>query len=167
MTAHIDRQRLAATFTELCEISSPSRREKPVADYLVKCFSRLGAEAIHLDGSASGTGSDSGNLLVRFAGNSPDIEGLFFSCHMDTVEPGLDVQVKREGDIFTSRGNTILGGDDKSGIAALLELMTVLTESGTRHGMIELAFTTCEEIGLLGAKHLEHSWFQSQIWLCP
>jgi tripeptide aminopeptidase len=162
MTAHIDRQRLAATFTELCEISSPSRREKPVADYLVSFFSRLGADAIHLDGSASATGSDSGNLLVRFAGNSTDIKGLFFSCHMDTVEPGLDVQVMREGDIFTSRGNTVLGGDDKSGIAALLELMTVLKESGARHGLIELAFTTCEEIGLLGAKHLEYSWFQTR-----
>jgi len=47
---------------------------------------------------------------------------------MDTVEPGDNVQVVRIGDTFTSGGDTVLGGDDKSGIAALIELMTVLTD---------------------------------------
>lgn len=161
MTAKIDRQRLAETFIELCEIGSPSRQEKNVADYLIDCFTRLGAEAIHIDGSAVATGSDSGNLLIRFGASGQRGDGLFFSCHMDTVEPGLGVQVIREGDIFTSRGDTVLGSDDKSGVAALIELMRILTESGANRPTIELIFTTCEEIGLQGAKHLDCSWLKT------
>ncbi len=162
MSQKIDRERLAATFVEMCEISTPSHREKPLAEYLVQCFTSLGADDIHFDHSGEKTGSDTGNLLVRFAGNSPDIDGLFFSCHMDTVEPATNVQVVRSGDIFTSLGETILGGDDKSGIAALIELMTVLKENAANHGTIELVFTTCEEIGLLGAKHLDAAWLTTR-----
>lgn len=158
MSPKIDRERLAATFVRLCEISTPSHHEKPLAEHLVQCFTRLGADDIHFDLSGEKTGSDTGNLLVRFAGNSPNIDGLFFSCHMDTVEPATNVQVARNGDIFTSLGDTILGGDDKSGIAALIELLTVLKENNAEHGTIELVFTTCEEIGLLGAKHLDSTW---------
>lgn len=162
MTPKINRQRLTTTFIELCEISSPSRHEKPVADYLGHCFKKLGAEVIHIDNSASSTGSDSGNLLIRFRGNARNTDGLFFSCHMDTVEPGQGVQVVLEGDIFTSKGATILGGDDKSGIAALIELMRIVTETGVDIPTIELIFTTCEEIGLLGAKHLDYTWLQTR-----
>ena len=119
-------------------------------------FATLGADSIEVDNSAPLTGSDTGNLIVRFNGNDPSREPVFFSCHMDTVEPGCGVRVARKGDIFTSHGDTVLGGDDKSGIAALIELMTVLSENKVSHGLIELVFTTCEEVGLLGAKHLEH-----------
>lgn len=162
MTLTIDRERLAATFIELCEISSPSRREKNVADYLLRCFKKLGAKVVHIDDSASRTGSDTGNLLVRFQGTASNDTGLFFSCHMDTVEPGQGVRVDRNGDIFFSRGATVLGGDDKSGIAALIELMRILTESGAKYPTLELIFTTCEEIGLLGVKNLEYSWLQTK-----
>ena len=162
MIPAINKDRLAATFIELCEISSPSRQEKPVADFLNRCFNQLGAEATYIDSSASQTGSDTGNLLIRFRGKGQAREGLFFSCHMDTVEPGRDVKVDQQGDIFTSRDATILGGDDKSGIAALIELMRMLTESKAHHPTIEMIFTTCEEIGLLGAKNLDYQWLETK-----
>lgn len=156
MIKYIQRERLAQTFTRLCEISSPSRQEKAIADHLKQVFTELGANAVIEDGSATATGSESGNLIFRFNGSRPDIDGVFFSCHMDTVQPGEGVKVDRNGDIFTSRDETILGGDDKSGIAAIIEMMTILTENKIEHGLIEIVITTCEEIGLLGAKHLEH-----------
>lgn len=162
MIPAINRERLAATFTELCEISSPSRKEGAIAAYLKKKFSGLGADSIFEDGSASQTGSESGNLIVSFNGNLPAQEGLFLSCHMDTVEPATGVEVLRTGDIFTSKGETVLGGDDKSGIAAILELLAVLQENKTPHPMIEVIVTTCEEIGLLGAKHLEYQRLQTK-----
>ncbi len=161
MHRYIDRERLAQTFTTLCEISSPSRREKPVCDYLRERFAQLGADWIFEDDSRTGTGADCGNLIVRFEPTRPDIEGVFFSCHMDTVEPGDGVQVARNGNIFTSRGETVLGSDDKSGIAALLELMTILRENELGHGLIEIVLTTCEEIGLLGAKNLDYRQLQA------
>ncbi len=127
-----------------------------------QAFTDLGADAIYEDDSAAHTGSESGNLIVRFNGSRPDLEGLFFSCHMDTVEPGVGVEVVRTGDIFTSKGDTILGGDDKTGIAAVLELMTLLKENNTPHPTLEVVITTCEEIGLLGAKNLEYQKLQTK-----
>jgi tripeptide aminopeptidase len=162
MTIEINRERLAATFTELCQISSPSRREGGVSAYLKRAFAELGADAIYEDDSAAKTGSECGNLIVRFDGNLPGKEGLFFSCHMDTVEPAIGVKVVRTGDIFTSKGDTILGGDDKTGIAAVLELLTLLKENNTPHPTLEVVVTTCEEIGLLGAKNLEYGKLQTK-----
>jgi tripeptide aminopeptidase len=162
MTIAINRERLAATFTELCEISSPSRKEGAIAVCLKEKFAGLGADSISEDGSAAKTGSESGNLIVRFNGNLPDQEGLFLSCHMDTVEPANGVEVLRTGDVFTSKGETVLGGDDKSGITAILELLALLKENKSPHPMIEVVITTCEEIGLLGAKHLEYKHLQTK-----
>ncbi|MBU1564655.1 MAG: M20/M25/M40 family metallo-hydrolase [Proteobacteria bacterium] len=153
----INRERLAVTFTELCQISSPSRQEGDIAVYLKQAFSALGADAIYEDDSAARTGSESGNLIVRFDGSLPNQEGLFFSCHMDTVEPATGVEVVRNGNIFTSKGDTILGGDDKTGIAAVLELLAILKENNIAHPTLEVVVTTCEEIGLLGAKNLDCS----------
>lgn len=162
MIPQIQRERLAKTFVELCEISSPSRRERAIADHLKQVFRKLGASAVIEDGSASATGSESGNLIIRFNGSRPETDGIFFSCHMDTVQPGDGVQVVQNGNIFTSRHETILGGDDKSGIAAIIEMITVLSENGIAHGPIEIVITTCEEIGLLGAKHLEHQLLKAK-----
>lgn len=162
MTIAINRERLAATFTELCEISSPSRKEGAIATCLKDKFTVLGADSIAEDGSAGKTGSESGNLIVRFNGNQPNQEGLFLSCHMDTVGPAEGVEVLRTGDLFTSKGETVLGGDDKSGIAAILELLALLQENKTPHPMLEVVVTTCEEIGLLGAKYLEYKQLQTK-----
>ncbi len=162
MTIEINRERLAATFTELCEINSPSRQEGAMASHIKEKFTELGANSIYEDGSASKTGSQSGNLIIRFDGNLPDQEGLFFSCHMDTVEPADGVKVVRSGNVFTSQGDTVLGGDDKSGIAAILELLSLLKDNNISHPMIEVIITTCEEIGLLGAKFLEFDQIQAR-----
>lgn len=157
----IDRERLAETFTELCEIDSPSREEGQVAQYLKEFFTGLGAESVVEDSSAAKTGSDSGNLIIRFAG-TVEKEPVFFACHMDTVEPGRGVKVLRTGDLFTTKSNTVLGGDDKSGIAALIEFILVMQENDLPHGPIEIILTTCEEIGLLGAKNLDYGLVQAK-----
>jgi tripeptide aminopeptidase len=160
-TCSIDRERLAKGFMRLCEIDSPSRQERRVADYLTKVFTELGAEAVIEDDSAEKTGADCGNLLIRFPGTVAR-EPIFFACHMDTVEPGCGIKVLRSDDIFTSLGNTVLGGDDKSGIAALIEMISVLRENRSLHGPVEILLTTCEEIGLLGAKHLDAQLLQAK-----
>ncbi len=150
----INRERLALTFTRLCETDSPSRSEGRMAALVSRLLCDLGAEAPHEDDSAAVTGSECGNLFFRFAG-SLEREPIFFNCHLDTVEPGTGIKVVRKDDIFTSLGNTVLGSDDKSGIAALIEAYHVLTENNLAHAPMEYVFTTCEEIGLLGAKALD------------
>ncbi len=150
----INSKRLAATFTELCETDSPSRHEGAMAARLKEIWTTLSPEKSFEDNSANRTGSESGNLFFRFNGTL-DRKPLFFNCHMDTVEPGTGVRVRREGDLFTSAGDTILGSDDKSGIAALIEAMRIIREHNLSHRPVEFVFTTCEEIGLLGAKALD------------
>lgn len=152
----INRERLATAFTELCEISSPSRKEGEVARYLKNIFSKLGASQIFEDNSARYTGSNTGNIIVSFSGNKTTHAPIFFACHMDTVTPADNIKVVRDGTLFTSATETILGGDDKSGIAALIELISLLQENRAEYGPLEFIFTTCEEIGLLGAKNLEY-----------
>lgn len=157
----INRERLAATFQELCTISSPSRRESEIAAVLKNKFTLLGADVIYEDNSGPRTGSDSGNLIIRFNGDE-QAEGFFLSCHMDTVGPCENITVVRDGDLFKSGGDTILGADDKSGIAAILETIEVLKENKISHPTIEIVITTCEEIGLIGAKNLEFDKLQTK-----
>ncbi|MFC1844518.1 M20/M25/M40 family metallo-hydrolase [Thermodesulfobacteriota bacterium] len=158
----INQERLASVFTTLCEIDSPSKHEGRVAAYLKSVFSEMGAE-ISEDDSATRTGSDCGNLFVRFPDGGLDKEPVFFNCHMDTVLPAIGVKVKRDGEIFTSAGNTVLGSDDKAGIAALIEVMHTLQEKNIPHGPVEFVFTTCEEVGLMGAKALAPSSIKAKI----
>ena len=163
MLLPVNAQRLADTFTTLCEIDSPSRQEGQVAAYLTTiCRDELQPDAIYEDDSATHTGSDCGNLIFRFNGDQKRTP-LFFNCHMDTVSPCEGVQVRFDGTVFTSRGETILGADDKAGIAMMIEMIRVLRETSTPHAPIELIFTTCEEIGLLGAKNLDYSKIKAKM----
>lgn len=149
----VNRERLAANFIELCEIDSPSRKEGRISQRLQEIFREMGAAEIVEDDSSVQTGSECGNLIVRFDGTLA-LSPIFFSCHMDTVQPAEGVRVKRSGDLFTSAGDTILGSDDKSGIAACIEAIRIFREGGVPHRPVELVITTCEEIGLVGAKAL-------------
>ncbi|OQX18095.1 MAG: peptidase M20 [Desulfobulbaceae bacterium A2] len=158
----IDPERLAATFTRLCETDSPSRCEGQMAQLMREICTGLGAAAIDEDDSAAVTGSECGNLLIRFDGD-PTLEPVLLSCHLDTVEPGTGVRVVRQGDTFTSAGDTILGADDKAGIAAIVEALHALHEEGQPHAPLELLLTTCEEIGLLGAKAFDVSRLRSRL----
>lgn len=157
----VNRERLAANFTELCEIDSPSRQEGRISQRLQQLFRELGAAEIIEDDSSGRTGSECGNLIIRFDG-ALDQESIFFSCHMDTVQPAQNVQVKRVGDLFTSAGDTILGSDDKSGLAACIEAMRLLQEQKRPHRPVEFVITTCEEIGLVGAKALDPKSIRAQ-----
>jgi tripeptide aminopeptidase len=151
---NINKERLALTFTRLCETDSPSLNEGRMAVLLTEILCSLGAAPPFEDDSATKTGAECGNLFFDFPGKL-DREPLFFNCHMDTVQPGTGVKVVRKDDIFTSLGDTILGSDDKSGIAALIEAMQIIRENNLPHIPMEYVFTTCEEIGLLGAKALD------------
>ncbi len=153
-TVAISRERLLALFLDLVRIDSHSRRERAVALRLVRELETLGAE-VWFDDAGTKVGGDTGNLLARVRGTAPDAAPLLLSAHMDTVVPGEGVQPIIEGDVVRSDGRTVLGGDDKSGLAIICEVVRALQEQGAPHGDIEIAFTICEEVGLLGARHLD------------
>ncbi|MEN8140956.1 MAG: M20/M25/M40 family metallo-hydrolase [Thermodesulfobacteriota bacterium] len=159
----IQTQRLSRHFIELCEIDSPSGNEEQVAAYLAAFFQEIPGAEIFFDDSAPHTGSSTGNLIIRLPGQGAGapMAPLFFNCHMDVISPCLGVKVQRDGDIFRSAGPTVLGGDDKAGIACLMEMALLLQECGD-HCPLEFLFTTCEEIGLLGAKAFDPSLLRAR-----
>ncbi|NIQ08814.1 MAG: M20/M25/M40 family metallo-hydrolase, partial [Gammaproteobacteria bacterium] len=91
-----------------------------------------------------------------------DAEPLLFSVHMDTVEPGGQVEPTLRDGVFYSAGETVLGADDKAGIAEVIEALEVVREEGISHGPIEVVITIAEEIGLVGAKHLDYDMLDAK-----
>ena len=149
----VNRERLAETFQWLAAIDSVSREESALSQALQELLAFMGAD-IRVDGAASAVGGNAGNVVAKFEGD-PAVPPLMLNAHLDTVEPGRGVQPVLEDGVFRSDGSTILGADDKSAIAIIIETMRVLKEQGLPHGPVEVVLTVCEEIGLLGAKHLD------------
>ena len=150
----INRQRVVAEFIELVQISSPSRREAPVARRLISTLEALGGH-VDVDDAGSRIGGDTGNVLARIPGTAPAAPPLLLCAHMDTVVPCQNIRPVMQGDVIKTDGTTILGGDDKAGIVAILESVRVARERRVPHGPVEILFTICEENGLLGAKHFD------------
>ena len=151
----INRQRLSEEFARLAAISSPSGREGEISRYLAERFLRLGAQ-VEFDEAGPGAGSESGNLIARFPARREG-EPLMLSAHMDTVEPADGVKPLLRDGVFTSAGDTVLGADDKAGIAEIIEALEVVREQEIEHPPLEVIITVCEEVGLMGAKQLDPS----------
>jgi tripeptide aminopeptidase len=148
--------RLVRTFLDLVQIDSPSKQESAVADYLEKILAPLGVETFRDDAGAK-IGGNTGNLHVKMPANSSKAPALLFSAHMDCVMPCLGVKPRVENGVVYSDGTTVLGSDDKSGVATIVEMLRCLHESKVPHGPVEVIFDVAEEIGLLGANLVDLS----------
>lgn len=158
----VDTDRLVKLFMEMVEVPSVSGQEGVFRDYLITHFADRGLQCEE-DDAANSLGGDSGNLLVRIAGTKKT-RPILFLTHMDTVVPGQGIKAVMGDDrIIRSDGTTILGGDDKAGIAAILEGYDVLIEQGLDYPPLELLFTVGEEQGLEGAKAFDYSKLKSTI----
>ncbi len=144
--------RLIDTFVELVRIDSPSGAEAAVADYCARRLEGLGF-SVSFDDTRQQTGSDTGNLFAQLPGDEPAT--LVLSAHMDCVQPCEGVEPLVGSDEISSAGETVLGADDKAGIAAILETATRLVESGRPRPTLRVVLTVAEEIGLQGAKALD------------
>jgi len=150
-----ERERLLADFIRLCEIESPSGRERGVAQALTDELRGLGIE-VEEDDSAGRTGSDSGNLLARIAG--PEGAPTVLLCaHMDTVPLDGPVEVVSDNGLLTNRHDAILGADNKAAVVTILGAVRRLVRDGRPPAGIELLFTTGEEQALNGAKAFDMS----------
>jgi tripeptide aminopeptidase len=157
----INRQRLTDEFARLAAIASPPLREGEIARYLAERLTTLGAEIV-FDRADQVTGGEIGNLIAWFPAAGRERAPLLMSVHMDTVEPGGEVVPVLNDGVFTSASGTILGADDKAGIAELIEALEVIREQGIPRGPVEVVVTVAEEIGLVGAKHLDYSLLRSR-----
>jgi len=158
----VNEKRLVESFMELVKIDSISREERSLADFLIEKLEDLGLEVI-VDQAGEKVKSNCGNIIARFKGYIKEVTPIMFSAHMDTVVPGKNIEPVCEGDKILSSGKTILGADDKAAIAALLEALHIIKEDNISCGDIEIVFSICEEIGLLGAKNLDISSLNAQM----
>lgn len=156
----ININRVKDEFMRQAGIDSPSFKEGNISAYLNKRFSDLGAQ-VEFDNAGPKVGSEVGNMIIRYPGKISG-EPLLLCVHMDTVSPAIGVEPQLVDGLFTSAGDTVLGGDDKSGIVEILEALEVIKEQQIDHVDLEIVITICEEEGLLGAKELDFSQFKSR-----
>jgi tripeptide aminopeptidase len=154
-----ERARLLDDFVRLCEIESPSRRERGVADAVRAELEALGLE-VEEDDTARDTGSEAGNLLARIRGPE-DARTVLLCAHLDTVPLAGPVEVTRANGVLTNRHEAILGADNKAAVATILGTARRLAAEGSPVG-IELLFTTCEEVALAGARAFDRGRLRAE-----
>jgi tripeptide aminopeptidase len=153
-----ERERLLDDFIRLCEIESPSKRERNVADVVRGELESLGIE-VEEDDSGADTGSEAGNLLARIPGPQ-DSPTILLCAHLDTVPLSAPVEVIQDNRVLTNRHEGILGADNKAAVATILGAARRLAAEGSPIG-VELLFTTCEEMALAGAKAFDRGRLRS------
>src|SRR6266550_1443081 len=160
----VRQERLKNFLIELIKIDSLSRKEYDVAMRLKREMEELGAK-VFIDDAGEKVGGNVGNLIAHFPGNVAGVEPLLLSAHMDTVVPGEGIVPILDGDILRTDGRTVLGGDDKSGVAIICEVLRVIKENRIPCSAVDVVFTICEEAGLIGAKCLDVSNLRARMGL--
>ena len=140
----IDQARLVQTFLDLVRIDSPSGEEEAIAQELSRRLVGLGFQ-VQRDAH--------GNVIGSEEGPAP----LLLSAHMDTVEPGRGVKPVVTDDRIHTDETTVLGGDCKAGIAAILEGLESVRQAGVPRTPVQVVLTRGEEVGLTGARNLDFS----------
>jgi tripeptide aminopeptidase len=143
----INKKRLLNTFSDLLRINSPSFEEKKIGHYLAQRLTKAGCSVRFQDYG------ESFNLIALLKGTR-GLLPIMLSAHMDTIEPTTGIAFETEKDRIRSTGNTVLGADDKSALAQILEVASMLHENNMPHGDIEIVFSSAEEKGLIGARNL-------------
>ncbi len=156
----VDRSRIVNSFLELGLIDGVHGKELDVARHLMNRLQDLGLTA-RMDDAGPTFGGNAGNVHARLDGTiaAPTI---LLCAHMDTVESTGGLKHVRENGTIKTDGKTILGGDDRAGVAVVLEVLRILKERALPHGPIEILFTVCEEAGMHGAKFVKRSDVQAE-----
>jgi len=142
--------RIIEIFLQAACIDALSGNEKPVADF-IKTFLAEYQYKITVDNSQHATSSNTGNLICKI-GTGGD---FLLLAHMDTTRPTKDTKPIVKEDRITSSGDTILGVDNRAGVAVLLYLLERIALEKIPVKDFTVAFTTCEETTLFGSKYLE------------
>ena len=140
---------VANLFVELAAISSPPGSERAVADAVTRYLRDLGLD-VDEDDAGARIDASAGNLYCRVEGTRPGTP-LFFCAHLDTVPPEGPIRPVVDDGIVRNSSRTILGADNKSAVAAMLEATRRVLAENRPHAGVELLFTPKEEVGLRGA----------------
>lgn len=150
----IQEKRLVDLFLDLCRINSPALKEGKCAAFGKSRLVEMGLQ-VHEDSAGAKIGGDGNNIVAILKGNAAGVPRIFLSAHFDTVEPTEGLEIEEVDGVFRSKSDTILGADDKAGMASAIETVRALQETGVRHGDVVLLLSVAEEIGLKGAAALD------------
>jgi len=151
-------ERLIETFSRYVACDSESGNEKRFCELLEAELKARGMTVLR-DEVGEKCGSNGWNIYASLDGVG---EPILFSAHMDTVPPGVGIEAVVEDGVIRSKGDTILGSDDKAGIAAVVEAIDMLQEEGKPRRPVEVLFTVCEELGLYGALYANYANIKSK-----
>jgi tripeptide aminopeptidase len=152
---------VVSLFTELASVPSPPGDERAVADRVGAYMDDLGLH-VSEDDAGSRIGSNAGNLYARVEatdGGTP----LFLCAHLDTVPPEAGIDPVLEDGVIRNAAGTILGADNKSAVAVMLEATRRILSENRPHGGLELLFTPMEETGLHGAAAFDQERLHARI----
>jgi len=97
----------------------------------------------HMDTSDAAPDSPISTKIVRFDGSDIELsEGIFLSKN---DYPSLNRYVGE--DLIVTDGKTLLGADDKAGVAEILGAIEYIIQNNVSHGTVKIGFTPDEEIG--------------------
>jgi len=148
-------------FLTLINIPSEAGEEQEIITYIVKRLKQH-TRFIKINTLKENKNKNYGNVIAKIKGN-PKLKPIMFCAHLDTVSPSKNINPQILNNIIKTDGTTILGADDKAGVAAILTLLRLIHKDKLTTCPIELVFTIGEEIGLVGAKNLDFSQIDSKI----
>ncbi len=150
----LNEKRLVDTFLKLVRTDSESYNEKAMQEQVARELKDIGCRVTVDNAGKNYNTNAQGNVIAFLPGTVKSVP--FVLCaHLDTVPPGRGVKPVVKRDCITSDGTTVLGGDDKAGVAVILEVLRTLKEQKLPHPPVEVIFTLTEEAGMLGAKNLD------------
>lgn len=143
---------LLGLFLEMVRIDSESGDEARFLAYLDDLLAREFGIECHRD--------EYGNLTAQLPGlHSRSGHTVLFGAHADTVKPGKGIDPVVIDGVVRSRGETVLGADDKAGIAELIEAL----RTATRRPPVDIVITREEELGVRGARHVDTGRLRAKI----
>jgi len=151
----IKKDRILKNFLEYVQIDSETTNELKFMMHIQEKLEKIGLR-VDIGNEGEKCGSN-GNNIYAYLDGSKDKAPILLSAHLDTVQPGNGINPSVEGDYVVTDGKTILGGDDKAGIAVIIEALETIVENNLEHRPIELCLTIYEEGGLNGSKFANYS----------
>ena len=155
----IDADRAVGRLMRFLAVDGVTGRERKIAAEVEKALREAGVprSAIRFDSANERIPlpTETGNLIVRLPGTQPDAPRQLFSTHLDTVPLCAGAEPVRSKNRITAKGNTALGGDNRTGVACLVTLAATLLERQLPYPPLTLLFTVREESGLYGARYVD------------
>ena len=97
----------------------------------------------HMDTAPDASGENVKPRLVRYEGGELKLNDSVSLT--EALCPGLESHVGDE--LIVTDGTTLLGADDKAGLAEIMAAVETILEKNIKHGEVRVIFTTDEEIG--------------------